>query len=203
MNRITRSALLALALTACGRPAGPVPEGVRYVPRAAWNAQPSTGAMKPHTLQRITIHHTAEPQKPARSTEDKLQALQRFSQGGGTLGNGKPKVPWPDVPYHLYVAVDGSVAEGRPIGYAGDSNPPYDPRGHLLVVVEGNFENEELSAPQRRTLDQLIPSLARRYRIPSDSIATHRDYAETLCPGRALYAEIPRFREMVARQERR
>lgn len=205
MNKVTRLALLAVALSAgaCARPGGPVPEGVRYVPRAEWGARPSVGEMKTHTLNRITIHHTAEPQRPARSTAEKLQALQRFSQGGGTLGNGRPKLPWADVPYHLYVAVDGTVAEGRPIQFVGSSNTPYDPTGHLLVVVEGNFEVEELSAAQRRSLDLLIPSLARRYKIPADSIATHRDYAETLCPGRALYAEIPRFREMVARQATR
>lgn len=201
MNRITRPALLvlALALGACARPAGPVPEGVRYVSRAEWGAKPPSLAMKTHVPHRITIHHTAERQAPARSTEAKLQALQRFSQSEGTLGNGRPKRMWADVPYHLYVAVDGSVAEARPIQFVGDSNTPYDPTGHLLIVVEGNFEEEELSPAQRRTMDLLIPSLARRYNVPADKIAAHRDFAETLCPGRSLYAEIPRFREIVAR----
>ncbi|HEY0152629.1 MAG TPA: peptidoglycan recognition family protein [Longimicrobium sp.] len=201
MNRITRAALLALALTsvACARPAAPVPEGIRYVSRAEWGAKPPAMEMKTHVPHRITIHHTAERQAPARSTEAKLQALQRFSQSEGTLGNGRPKRMWADVPYHLYVAVDGSVAEARPIRYVGDSNTPYDPTGHLLVVVEGNFEEEELSPAQRRTMDLLIPSLARRYNVPADKIAAHRDFAETLCPGRSLYAQIPHFRELVAR----
>lgn len=189
--------VLALALAACGRSAAPVPQGVRWVPRAAWGAQPSTGEMRTHTLRRITIHHTGEPSHPERTVEDKLRALQRFSQSAGTLGNGRPKLPWPDVPYHLYLATDGSVAEGRPLRFVGDSNTPYDPTGHLLVVVEGNFEEEPLTPAQRRTLYTLIPSLARRYHISADSIAGHKDFAETLCPGRALYAELPLLRDAV------
>lgn len=202
MNRITRGALLALTLAvgACARPASPVPSGVVYVPRAAWGAQPSRGTMKTHTLRRITIHHTGEHSSPNRSTEEKLQALQRFSFSESTLGNGKPKHAWPDVPYHLYLATDGRVAEGRPIQFVGDSNTPYDPTGHLLVVVEGNFEEEQLTAAQQRSLDLLIPALARRYHIPADSIATHRDFAETLCPGEALYSQIPRLKQLVAGQ---
>jgi hypothetical protein len=201
MNRITRAALLVLALApaACARPAVPVPAGVRYLSRAEWGAKPPAMEMKTHVPHRITIHHTAVRHAPGRSTADKLRALQSFSQSEGTLGNGRPKRMWADVPYHLYVAVDGSVAEARPIRFMGDSNTPYDPTGHLLVVVEGNFEEEELSPAQRRTMELLIPALARRYNVPPEKIAAHRDFAETLCPGRSLYAEIPRLRELVAR----
>jgi hypothetical protein len=198
MNR-TRSALvlLTVALGACARPAVPAPEGVRYVSRSAWGAKPPTAEMRTHSLRRITIHHTAERQRPERPVEDKLRGLQRFSQSAGTLGNGRPKLPWADVPYHLYVAADGSVAEGRPLRFVGDSNTPYDPTGHLLIVVEGNFEEETLAPAQRRSLDALVLSMARRYRISGDSIAAHKDFTETLCPGRSLYAELPRLRALV------
>jgi hypothetical protein len=104
---------------------------------------------------------------------------------------------WADVPYHYYVAVDGAVAEGREWNYVGDSNTPYDPTGHLLVVVEGNFERDSISSPQRRTLDALLPALARHFRIAPSALAAHRDYAQTLCPGSALYAELPRFRRLI------
>jgi hypothetical protein len=198
-NHNLRGTLLALVLAtgACAPAASPVPDGVRYISRAEWGASAPVLPMKTHTLRRLTIHHTATPQAPARSTEDKLRALQRFSHSESTLANGRPKRAWADIPYHLYLAADGSVAEGRPLQYVGDSNTPYDPTGHLLLVVEGNFEEEQLSAAQRRTLDRLVPALARRYRIPADSIATHRDFTETLCPGQALYGEIPRLKELV------
>ena len=127
-----------------------------------------------------------------------MRALQRFSQSESRLESGRTKPVWADVPYHLYVATDGSVAEGRDARFAGDSNTPYDPAGHLLVVVEGNFENDTLTTAQRRTLDLLVPALARRWHVPPERIASHRDFAETLCPGKALYAELPHFRELVA-----
>jgi hypothetical protein len=147
---------------------------------------------------RLTIHHTGTPSAPKRSLESKLLGLQQFSQRADSLASGRKKPAWADVPYHFYVSIDGAVAEAREWEFVGDSNTPYDPTGHLLVVVEGNFEQENLSSAQRRTLDALIPALARHFRIDSPAVAGHRDYARTSCPGRDLYAELPRLRELVA-----
>jgi hypothetical protein len=167
------------------------------VPRAEWGAKPPVLPMREHVPVRLTIHHTATMQDPARDVGAKLRALQAFSQRDDSLAGGRKKPAWPDVPYHLYVAVDGSVAEGRDWRYAGDSNTPYDPTGHLLVVVEGNFQRDSLSTAQRRTLDLLIPALARRFGIPAERLASHRDYARTECPGEHLYAELPRLRALI------
>lgn len=105
-----------------------------------------------------------------------------------------------DVPYHYYVAVDGAVAEGREWRYVGDTNTEYNPAGHLLVVVEGNFETDTLTSAQRRTLDALIPALARDFHIAGSMVGGHRDFANTLCPGRHLYAEIPRLRALITQE---
>jgi hypothetical protein len=188
---------LVVLLSGCHR-AGLVPEGVRYVTRAEWGAAPPLRPMKTHRIDRITIHHTGSPQAPGRTVEDKLRGLQRFSQTEAALEDGRRRAAWADIPYHLYVSTDGSVGEGREVRFAGESNTPYDPTGHLLVVVEGNFENEALTPEQRRTLDRLIPALARRYRVPPERIAGHKDFAQTLCPGRTLYADLPRLRSLVA-----
>ncbi|HEU0055352.1 MAG TPA: peptidoglycan recognition family protein, partial [Longimicrobium sp.] len=197
VKKILLAAALAVFLGGCHGGA-PVPDGIRYVSRGEWGAAAPVLPMTRHTLDRITIHHTATPLNAARPVEEKMRALQRFSQSEGALEDGRRKAKWADIPYHLYVAADGAVAEGRELRYVGDSNTPYDPTGHLLVVVEGNFETDTLTAAQRRTLDALIPALARRYRISADRIAAHRDFAETLCPGRTLYAEMAHFRELVA-----
>jgi hypothetical protein len=158
--------------------------------------------MRRHVPVRLTIHHTGTPQAPTRSIESKLAALQSFSQRRDSLADGRIKQPWADVPYHYYVSVEGAVAEGREWQYVGDSNTPYDPTGHLLVVVEGNFERDTISAAQQRTLDALLPALARRFRIAPTALGAHRDYAHTLCPGAALYAELPRFRRLIAEAPR-
>lgn len=174
-----------------------MPDGIRYVSRAEWGANRPVLPMRRHVPVRLTIHHTGTRSAAARTIESKLAGLQRFSQRPDSLGDGRLKPAWADVPYHFYVSVDGAVAEGREWKYVGDSNTPYDPTGHLLVVVEGNFEVEPLSDPQLRTLEALIPSLARHFRIAPAALASHRDYAQTLCPGRQLYSELPRFRRLI------
>jgi hypothetical protein len=127
-----------------------------------------------------------------------MAGLQAFSQRDDSLASGKKKPAWADVPYHYYVAVDGAVAEGREWRYTGDTNTEYDPAGHLLVVVEGNFQTDTLTSAQRRTLDALIPALARHFHIAGSMLGAHRDFANTECPGRSLYAEIPRLRALIA-----
>ena len=175
-----------------------VPAELRFVSRESWGAKPPVLPMRAHVPVRLTIHHTATTQDFTRDVGAKLRGLQAFSQRDDSLSSGQKKPAWPDVPYHYYVAVDGSVGEGRDWHYAGDSNTPYDPTGHLLVVVEGNFQKDSLTSAQRRTLDLLVPALASRFDIPPDRLASHRDYARTDCPGARLYAELPRLRARIA-----
>lgn len=194
------ASLLVVAIAACHNPpvSPPMPQGMRFVPRSAWGAHPPVLAMKEHVPNRLTIHHTATVQNPAPTIEQKMSGLQAFSQRDDSLASGRKKPAWADVPYHYYVAVDGAVAEGREWRYVGDTNTEYDPAGHLLVVVEGNFEADTLTSAQRRTLDALIPTLARHFRIAGSMLGGHRDFANTQCPGRTLYAELPRLRGLVA-----
>lgn len=126
-----------------------------------------------------------------------MTALQLLSVTDRPLSNGKIRSAWPDVPYHYYVATDGSVGEGRDWRYVGDTNTNYDTAGHLLVVVEGNFTLEDVSVEQRRTLEVIIPVLAHHFHIPPDKIGAHKDFAATQCPGKKLLFEIPRLQKIV------
>ena len=173
-------------------------EEMEIMSRAEWNAQPAREGVKWHIPKFITIHHTGTNQNPARSTAEKLQSLQKFSYTEGILGDGvTPKKPWPDVPYHYYIAVDGTVAEGREIQYEGDSNTDYDLTGHALIVVEGNFQKEKIKDIQYEKLEQLVVALAKKYKVPAEEISGHKDQAETTCPGENLYKLLPQLREKV------
>ena len=200
----TRSCLpitLAIGLAACasrGAPAAAVPD-VAIVNRAEWGARDPVLPMREHRIERITIHHTATRQNVERSLADKLRGLQAFSQRDDSLGDGRKKPAWADIPYHYYIAVDGTVGEARSWRYVGDSNTPYDPTGHLLIVVEGNFEDEQLTAGQMRALESLVTTFARRFNVPGERLGAHKDYASTRCPGRNLYAELPRLRALIDR----
>jgi hypothetical protein len=197
------SYVIAIAVTALsgacasrGTPATAT-AGVPIVSRAEWGARDPVLPMREHRIERITIHHTATRQDPARSLGEKLRGLQAFSQRDDSLGDGRKKPAWADVPYHYYIAVDGSTGEARSWRYVGDSNTPYDPTGHLLIVVEGNFEDEQLTEPQMRALESLVLSFARRFGVPGERLGAHKDYASTRCPGKNLYAELPRLRQLI------
>jgi hypothetical protein len=191
--------LLLAAIVACHNVSTSprIPDGLRFVPRTAWGAKAPVLPMTRHVPTRLTIHHTATAQNPARTIEAKMAGLQAFSQRDDSLASGKRKPVWADVPYHYYVAADGAVAEGREWSYAGDTNTEYRPAGHLLVVVEGNFETDTLTSAQRRAIDALVPALARHFHIAGSMLGAHRDFADTACPGRNLYAEIPRLRAQI------
>lgn len=181
-------------LCSCALTGERAPQELEILARSAWGAQPPVAAMLRHTPRRITIHHTAVRQNPGRTLADKLKALQQFSQNPGVLGNGKPKPAWPDVPYHYYIAADGAVAEGREIQFVGDTNTEYDPTGHALVVLEGNFEEEQPTPAQLASLRRMIAWLAGRFDVPAARVGGHQDFARTLCPGRNLQALLPELR---------
>lgn len=153
--------------------------------------------MKRHKVRKLTIHHTATRQNPNRSLADKLSALQKFSQNPGKLGDGRSKPAWPDVPYHYYIDCNGQVGEGREVDFVGDTNTEYDPTGHALVVLEGNFEEEQVTEAQWTSLRTVSRWLMRQYDINEGDLKSHKDYAQTLCPGKNLYARLPELRELV------
>jgi hypothetical protein len=168
------------------------------IPREGWNARPWLEGMQRQDITHITIHHTADRHNPERSLEAKLLALQSFSQETTTLWDGRSKPVWADVPYHYFIDVHGQIAEARPIGYCGDSNTPYDPCGHALIVLEGNFEEEVPTPEQVASLMRMTRGLARHYGVDASRIGGHNDYAETLCPGRNLTQLLPHLRRLVS-----
>ena len=175
----------------------PVPEPP-IVSREAWGAKPRLAGAKSHVIKKITIHHTGVKSAPARSLEDKLRGLQTFSQRVDKLASGKEKPAWPDIPYHYYISYDGRIGEGREWFFAGDTNTEYDPTGHLLIVVEGEFGVEQPSEAELKSLRELTIWCAFKWRVPSTAIEGHDDHSkETSCPGANLKPELPKLRALV------
>jgi|GEM_PF-1225058 len=183
--------------------------GVELVTRQMWGAKPALPGAIPHVLERITIHHTGVLSNPKRSLEDKLRGLQAFSQREDKLASGKTKPAWPDIPYHFYISWDGRVGEGRELKFAGDTNTEYDPKGHLLIVVEGEFDQEKPTEAQMRSLENLLLLVAEQYGQRTKSLSAfvdlrgHMDFStQTNCPGKALESELPRLRSWLRRSLR-
>lgn len=169
----------ALGLTALTPPPRVNPLVV-VTPREDWGARPpETSRMVPHTVEQLTIHHAG--------TQSGTTGPAQFRgwQNWHMDGQG-----WPDIAYHLIVGIDGTVYEGRDPVYRGDTGTSYDTTGHFLVVVEGNFDVEEPTDAQIESLTRILAWAAQEYGVSPETIAGHRDYAATTCPGDHLYGII-------------
>jgi len=163
------------------------------VPVSAWGGTPADAAQAHRqTITHITLHHQGEPYKPGTDPQQYLRNLQTWSR------NTKH---WLDIPYHYIIDLDGKIFEGRKIDYAGDTNTEYDPTGHALIEVVGNFEEVEPNQQQLDAVVRLMALLAKKYGVTLDHIASHRDFSkQTVCPGANLYRYVQDgyFRHKVA-----
>lgn len=163
------------------------------VPVSAWGGTPADPALAHRqTITHITLHHQGETYKPGTDPQKYLRNLQTWSR------NTKH---WLDIPYHYIIDLDGKIFEGRKIDYAGDTNTEYDPTGHALIEVVGNFEEVEPNQQQLDAVVRLMALLAKKYDVGLDHIASHRDFSkQTVCPGANLYRYVQDgyFRHKVA-----
>ncbi|MFL6672411.1 MAG: peptidoglycan recognition family protein, partial [Massilia sp.] len=157
--------------------------GVSVMSVEQWGGTPADRAKaRRQAISHITLHHQGETYPAGKDPIAYLRNLQTWSR------NTKH---WLDIPYHYIIDLDGKVYAGRDIGYAGDTNTEYDPMGHALIEVVGNFEEVEPNAAQLKAVADVMAALALKYHLPLDAIASHRDYsAQTVCPGEHLYAYL-------------
>ncbi len=147
-----------------------------------WGGQAAATEAPAQRISRITLHHQGEHWQAGRDVADYLRRLQQWS---------RLSKRWADIPYHYVIAPDGRIYSARPLALAGDTNTEYRPEGHALVMLLGNFEEQRPSAAQLRSTVALMAGLAAQHGLDASSIASHKDYsAQTVCPGRHLYAYL-------------
>ncbi len=168
---------LSCAHRAEAPPAAPAPAIVSV---QAWGGTPAdTSRARMHQIRRITLHHGGTPFTRDRDVAQHLRNLQDWS---------RREKGWIDIPYHYVIDLDGRIYEARDIRFAGDTNTEYDPVGHALVMVLGNYEEAEPTPAQLAAVADTMAMLAARFGLGVEAIAAHRDYsARTVCPGRHLY----------------
>lgn len=149
--------------------------------RDSWGARAPTGAFTSHSIERMTVHHTARVLATNANAPRAIRGHQNFHQ----QDRG-----WADIAYHFVIDLEGNVYECRPTGAVGDTGTNYDPTGHFLVCCEGDFNNQELPAAQLQALIDVLAWAATEFDVAPDTIAGHRDVAATSCPGDNLYPLI-------------
>ena len=110
----------------------------RHPPRQAWGPPTSPGGT-PHTITRMTIHHSAVALPDNSDIVARLQQHQRYHQDDKG---------WVDIAYHYAVDRNGNIFELRDTAIAGDTATNYDTAGHFLVLCEGDFDQETVSEAQ-------------------------------------------------------
>lgn len=191
---LARALLSGGVLLAPALSAQPLADVARQIVSVAqWGGTPADpAAARKQEITHITLHHQGEPFPQGKDPIAYLRTLQTWS---------RTTKHWLDIPYHYIIDLDGRIYEGRKLEYAGDTNTEYDPKGHALIEVVGNFEEVEPNQKQLDAVVDLMALLAAKYKVSIDAIHGHKDYsAQTVCPGANLYRYLQDgyFRHRVA-----
>ena len=150
--------------------------------RDAWRARPPRPGGRPHTITRMTIHHTAVVLGDNANITERLRQHQRYHQD---------EKGWVDIAYHVGVDRDGNIFALRRTAIAGDTATNYDTTGHFLVVCEGNFDEETVSEAQLNGAALAFAWATQAFGITSATLASHQQVtATTSCPGADLQAHV-------------
>jgi hypothetical protein len=159
--------------------------------RESWGASEPDADLTAHTIDRITVHHTARPHDDT-PMEEKLQRWQNYHQ---SIGFG-------DIAYHMVISADGTIYQGREYDYVGSTRTSYDPTAHFLPALDGMFDElwdspnddddepdgaDQLSVEQLGSLLDLLAWASVEFGVDPEEIAGHRDYAATACPGTVVH----------------
>jgi hypothetical protein len=147
----------------------------------------------PHRITHVTLHHTGDA-KPLLPSDDPAQRLRNLQMWGARERN------WWDVPYHFLLDLEGRVYEGRDWRFTGETNTTYDPSGHFLVSMMGNYDVQQPTAAQLEAIADMMAWAIRENGLTVDAIGGHYHYATTGCPGKFLrpYLEDGSLKQLVA-----
>lgn len=161
-------------------PAPSAPPRVMFC-REAWGAEPARAGGKPHTINRMTIHHTGAVLGDNSNAPGRLLQHQRLHQG---------ERGWIDIAYHVSVDRNGNIYELRNTDFAGDTATDYNTTNHFLVLCEGDFNQESVTDAQLDGAAYAFAWATQKWQIADDMLGSHRDFASTSCPGENLFARV-------------
>jgi hypothetical protein len=175
-------AAVATPLTSAAANSAPAVASGVILPRAAWGARPPRPGGKPHTITRMTVHHSAVALPDNRGIVARLQQHQRYHMDDKG---------WIDIAYHYAVDRNGNVFALRDTAIAGDTATDYDTTGLFLVLCEGNFDEEQVSEAQLDGAALIFAWAAQQFGITTATLASHKEVTPvTSCPGTTLEAHM-------------
>jgi len=158
---------------------------VPMVCRDAWGARPPNRDAPPHTIGQLTVHHSAAAATDITQGPGHLRGYQAFHMDDRG---------WPDIAYHVAVDRAGVVYRLRDWDTVGDTGTDYDPSGHFLLLLDGNFDAHDVTEEQLAAAAEVLAWASGHFGVGLDTVSGHRDHASTACPGDALYARLDELR---------
>jgi len=177
--------------------------------RAQWGANESmrNGFTGYGRIRAAFVHHTVNANGYASGD---VPAILRGIYAYHTQSQG-----WSDVGYNFLVDRFGRIWEGRWGGIRrpviGAHTLGFNERSFAMSAI-GNFEVADPSPEMIRAYERLFAWKLSRRGVDGDASTTikderlrtisgHRDLGSTACPGRNLYAKLPKIRARVARAQ--
>lgn len=150
--------------------------------RESWGARPPKPGGHPHTIVRMTIHHSAVALPDNRQIAARLRQHQRYHMDDKG---------WIDIAYHYAVDRQGNIFALRNTAIAGDTATDYDTTGHFLVLCEGNFDTEAVTEAQLNGAALICAWATRQFGIGVNTLGSHQEMtAATDCPGTNLQSHV-------------
>jgi len=170
--------------------------------RAQWGADESWMTWPPEVVpaQKVVVHHTAgsdggnDPAAVVRGI---------YYYHAVTLG-------WGDIGYNYLIDPAGRVYEGRRggLGVVAGHTSGYN-TGTVGVALIGTYESTAATPAAEQALADLTGYLSAHFdldptaAVPFQGLSTptlagHRDYGSTLCPGTTFYSHLPAIRASAA-----
>ena len=164
-------------------------------PRSQWaKAAPDFADLNPMLpVTASTVHHDGlDDVIYTKDTASMAARIEHYRVGHRGRG-------WADIGYHLVIDRAGTLWQGRSIRYQGAHVKDHN-EGNIGVLVMGNFERQQPTSEQLKTLERVLRDLSRTYKVNRRGVYTHREWpdAETACPGRNLQPKVASLRTRLA-----
>lgn len=151
----------------------------------------------------LVVHHTAQ-----KATNDKRESWERMRLLYAYHANSRG---WGDIGYNYIIDDEGQIYEGRAGGkYVVGGHAFCANVGTLGIALMGNFEEEQPTQEQMKSLQWLIKKLAVDYDIDLSKkvryhgtnywpVVGHKDLVQTSCPGYYVRETLTQVRRNVVK----
>lgn len=167
----------------------PWPGELTLIERAEWGEEEISHPEKIDpmvSVSRITIHHDGMPPLPMKTESQIKSRIVSIRKSHSKK--------YADIGYHFIIDPLGRVWEGRPIDFQGAHVQGQNENNVGILFLGNTYEDK----PTEAALDgmfRFIRYLRLRFEIDEDQIKTHRELAQTGCPGKFLQEEIVKARK--------